>query len=134
MHYATLTGNPQSLQHLLANGCDVLVNRNDFITGFTPLHLALFTQNKEIMWLLLQRGAEFTVRYNFLTSMAAPFSCGSFLMIYRDNYFATPLDYARLVGILPSKWDERKKQAKFNVYNEDEVLCIRTIYYSNDGF
>lgn len=68
LHYAVLTGRPHMVEWLLDNGFAPNLSRNDLITGFTPLHLALFTQNTEMMVLLLLRGANLQARSDFPTS------------------------------------------------------------------
>jgi SET domain/Ankyrin repeat len=55
-----------------------LVNTGDFVTGATPLHFAVFTENPDMISLLASLGAD----PNRL-----------------DNYFGSPLDYARMLGL-----------------------------------
>ncbi|PRP89471.1 hypothetical protein PROFUN_01334 [Planoprotostelium fungivorum] len=56
------------------------INRGDVITGFTALHFAIFTENKELFLFLLDVGAD---------------------VEKKDNYFGTPLDYGRMMGRIP---------------------------------
>lgn len=62
LHYATLSGNVRLVNLLLNHGCSALINRNDYITGFTPMHVALFTQQPSLVWTLLQHGARIDIK------------------------------------------------------------------------
>jgi hypothetical protein len=63
LHYAVLTGRPSMVESLLEGGFHPNLNRNDIITGFTPLHIALFIQNQEMLLFLLRRGARIDISY-----------------------------------------------------------------------
>jgi hypothetical protein len=98
LHYAVLCRNEKMVNMLLTQGCDKkeIINRNDYITGFTPLHLALFVQSFEIMWALIKNGANPYVN---------------------DNYGANVFDYARMLGILPQLFERTKKTETLSVYD-----------------
>eukprot|EP01128_Nolandella_sp_AFSM9_P003636 TRINITY_DN1586_c1_g1_i1.p1 TRINITY_DN1586_c1_g1~~TRINITY_DN1586_c1_g1_i1.p1 ORF type:complete len:412 (-),score=88.79 TRINITY_DN1586_c1_g1_i1:115-1305(-) len=79
LHYAVLTGSVEMCRVLISLGASVLIDRNDFITGFTPFHLALFTQNRSLMWYLMSVGADVSLQ---------------------DSYGATAFDYGRLLRFI----------------------------------
>eukprot|EP01127_Copromyxa_protea_P013049 TRINITY_DN3464_c0_g1_i2.p1 TRINITY_DN3464_c0_g1~~TRINITY_DN3464_c0_g1_i2.p1 ORF type:complete len:285 (+),score=77.95 TRINITY_DN3464_c0_g1_i2:473-1327(+) len=79
-----MSRNVDLVKYLLSEGCTEIINRNDFITGFSPLHFALFMQSPEIFWILIQNGAD---------------------LFLRDSYGAHAMDYASLLSLIPSKWD-----------------------------
>lgn len=55
---------------LLELGAETLLNRNDFITGFTPFHFALFTQNRRMLWYLIKLGADVQLRSKLISAVA----------------------------------------------------------------
>jgi len=99
LHYAVLTGNVAMVSLLLSKGCNALLNRNDYITGFTPFHIALFTQNKKMLWHLIRNNADITTL---------------------DKFNATTMDYARLLGNIPDKFDRTKHQKYLKLYDKDK--------------
>jgi hypothetical protein len=58
-----------------------LLPKPDLITGFTAFHMAIFTQDKSMMELLIRL-----------------FKSDDFVEI-KDNYSASPFDYARMLGM-----------------------------------
>jgi hypothetical protein len=96
LHYAVITGNLRMVELLLNEGFLPSINQGDVITKFTPLHLALFIESSDILWLLLRHGALFTLK---------------------DAFFGTPLDYARMLNIMPNKFEKHKNDTKIHVYN-----------------
>lgn len=63
LHYAVTSGLVPMVEMLLDEGYQEAINKNDIITGFTPFHLALFTQNLQMMFLLLRRGARVDIKF-----------------------------------------------------------------------
>ncbi|KAL6063797.1 SET domain-containing protein [Balamuthia mandrillaris] len=86
LHYAVLSRKPRMVEALLSaaasSSASLDINKNDLITGFTPLHFAVFVQSAEVLELLLRR-------YHADIDKL-------------DNFFATPLDYARMLGMVPT--------------------------------
>jgi len=58
-----------------------MINRKDLVTGFTPLHWALFIENIQLMAYLIRRGANISKK---------------------DNYAGDPTDYARMLRMIPT--------------------------------
>jgi hypothetical protein len=85
LHYAVLTRNKKMVLALLNEaarcGQPLNVNRNDLITGFTPLHFSVFVESFEIFNLLLR---EYNADIDRL-----------------DEFSASALSYARMLGIVP---------------------------------
>eukprot|EP01130_Rhizamoeba_saxonica_P018863 TRINITY_DN9595_c0_g1_i1.p1 TRINITY_DN9595_c0_g1~~TRINITY_DN9595_c0_g1_i1.p1 ORF type:complete len:407 (-),score=95.36 TRINITY_DN9595_c0_g1_i1:21-1160(-) len=95
LHFSVLGGNIKMVELLLSKGCDSLINLNDFITGFTPLHHALFIESKAIFLLLINSGADISVL---------------------DNFDANPIHYARMLGAMPLISDYEQM---ISVYDEE---------------
>lgn len=101
LHYAVLCRNYKMVKMLLNHGCKEIINRNDYITGFTPLHFAFFVQSLDIMWELLKNGADPYVK---------------------DNFDANVFDYARLLGCIPQKFERTKDKDTINVYSHSNEM------------
>uniref|UniRef100_A0A6B2L7K5 SET domain-containing protein n=1 Tax=Arcella intermedia TaxID=1963864 RepID=A0A6B2L7K5_9EUKA len=95
LHLATMCSNLAMVSMLLTQCQNRLLNVNDYVTGFTPLHMALFVQNLPLMWYLIRNGADPT---------------------QLDKFDATPMDYARIMGIMPDFFLRNKHKTTFTVY------------------
>lgn len=93
------------LRMLLQTGSTALINRNDYITGFTPLHMAVFVQSSDMLWELMKNGAE-------------PYS--------EDNFEATFLDYARLLGNLPQQQAKNRPTLKMFDFEQKCLVPLET--------
>ncbi|ELR25275.1 SET domain containing protein [Acanthamoeba castellanii str. Neff] len=85
LHYAVMTRNTDIVQMLIRESRDKGValdlNKNDIITGFTPLHYSIFIESRQMLTMLL-------AEYNADIDVT-------------DAFSATPLDYARMLGMVP---------------------------------
>lgn len=94
-----MTGNLPMVEMLLSKGCHQLLNRNDYITGFTPFHIALFIQNRQLLWYLVR--------------------CGVDIMV-KDEFNATAMDYARLLGSMPHKFEKNLDKKTIAIFNPEQ--------------
>eukprot|EP01126_Amoeba_proteus_P014426 TRINITY_DN1631_c0_g1_i3.p1 TRINITY_DN1631_c0_g1~~TRINITY_DN1631_c0_g1_i3.p1 ORF type:complete len:476 (-),score=100.50 TRINITY_DN1631_c0_g1_i3:154-1581(-) len=94
LHHAVLARNLKMVQFLLSQGCHKIINRNDFITGFSPAIVALFVQDFDILWCLIKHGADINLK---------------------DNFDARLIDYAHLMDIAPSPWDLDRRLTPFTI-------------------
>ena len=78
LFYAVLSRSVETLTFLLENGLDSKLEEGECWTGFTALHLALFTQHREMISLLWNK-------YKFNVKK-------------KDWFFGSVLDYAKLLG------------------------------------
>lgn len=101
LHYAVLKRKKRMVEMLIntPGGYKKAVNQKDIITGFTPLHIAFFVQDEEIIWFLLQNRASLDIE---------------------DNFEATITDYLRLLGNLPHPNDKLRETMKIKVFNKDK--------------
>jgi hypothetical protein len=98
LHFAVLTGQPVMVQMLLQEGFMPNIDRPDVVTGFTPVHLAVFTQNASVLRVLLNAGARIDVL---------------------DQFGARSVNYARMLQYIPDTADIERRQTKIKVYNRD---------------
>src|SRR5690606_13431547 len=101
LHYAVLKRKKRMVEILIntQGGYQKAVNQKDIVTGFTPLHIAFFVQDEDIIWFLFQHRAEMDIE---------------------DNFEATITDYLRLLGNLPHPNDKLRDVMKVKVFNRDK--------------
>lgn len=88
LHYAALTSQLDMCRKLVEETPFVAqINDGDIITGFSPLHIASFVQNRDLVYLFLSNGARID---------------------YTDSYGATICDYLRLQGKMPILKERRE--------------------------
>jgi hypothetical protein len=97
LHYAVLSGNVPMVHMLLDAGYLPELNAPDLITAFTPLHMAVFIENKDMLWTLISHGAKPDVL---------------------DNYRGTALDYARITQLMPHKYQKQRDSTQIKVYDD----------------
>eukprot|EP01120_Amphizonella_sp_Union-15-10_P017612 TRINITY_DN9823_c0_g1_i1.p1 TRINITY_DN9823_c0_g1~~TRINITY_DN9823_c0_g1_i1.p1 ORF type:complete len:417 (+),score=75.77 TRINITY_DN9823_c0_g1_i1:72-1322(+) len=95
LHYAVMSGNIPMIKMLLDYGLSEIVNKGDIISGFTPFHFALFIEDLDVMWLLLTYGASIYIE---------------------DKYSGTPLDYGRMLNMLPDPIEYNWKNKSIDYY------------------
>eukprot|EP01125_Pyxidicula_operculata_P009995 TRINITY_DN3289_c0_g1_i2.p1 TRINITY_DN3289_c0_g1~~TRINITY_DN3289_c0_g1_i2.p1 ORF type:complete len:328 (+),score=45.27 TRINITY_DN3289_c0_g1_i2:57-1040(+) len=103
LHFAVIGGNMQMVKLVLEKGFLPLINRDDYITGFTPFHLAIFIQKPELMWHLITSGSDVTKL---------------------DNYDGSPFDYARLLGLLPYPADKKRDTFKLKLFEQEKNAIV----------
>eukprot|EP01116_Phalansterium_solitarium_P024370 TRINITY_DN8916_c0_g1_i2.p1 TRINITY_DN8916_c0_g1~~TRINITY_DN8916_c0_g1_i2.p1 ORF type:complete len:519 (+),score=160.91 TRINITY_DN8916_c0_g1_i2:685-2241(+) len=91
MQFAVLTGNVAMVRKLLDKGGAGLLNKPDLVTSFSALHFAFFVQDRRMIELLLRLGANID---------------------QVDAFFGTPLDYARMLRILPPGYMRHNRNDK----------------------
>lgn len=93
LHYAALTSQLEMCRRLVQETPFVAqLNEPDVVTGFSPLHYASFVQNRDLVYLFLAHGARID---------------------YTDSYGATIVDYLRLQGRIPQRFDRPDMKIKF---------------------
>jgi len=98
LHYAVLSGNVPMVQMLLSAGYLPELNAPDLITAFTPLHMAIFIENKDMLWTLISHGAKPDIM---------------------DAYRGTALDYARITQLMPYKYQKHLDSTHINVFDPE---------------
>jgi hypothetical protein len=82
LHYAALTSQEEMCRRLMEETPFIAqIHEGDVLTGFSPLHIASFVQNRALVYSLLTHGANID---------------------YKDNYGSTVVDYLKLQSRIPS--------------------------------
>lgn len=110
LHYAALTSQLDMCRRLVAETPFVAqLNEPDVVTGFSPLHYASFVQNRDLVYLLLSHGARID---------------------YTDSYGATIVDYLRLQGRIPQRFERPDMKLNFLPLSTSTTLdptCIHSL-------
>jgi len=110
------TSNTNLKNEKILKNYEFMINKGDLVTGFTPLHWAIFTENIQMMSLLIRYGAD---------------------VEKKDNYTGDPFDYARMLGFIPTRYncsipphcinlstDPPKKIEFINVWNPETSQVV----------
>lgn len=85
LHYAVMRRSTDMVLMLIKEsqkaGVPIDINKNEIITGFTLLHYSVFVESRQILTMLL-------MEYDADIDLS-------------DEFSATPLDYARMLGMVP---------------------------------
>lgn len=108
LHYAALTSQLDMCRRLVQETPFVAqLNEPDVVTGFSPLHYASFVQNRELVYLFLTHGARID---------------------YTDSYGATIVDYLRLQGRIPQRFERPEMKLNFLPPPNSTTLDPSTIH------